>query len=469
MASMHPSDTGMAPDMLSESAAPGDRFAAARQMESDGDVADAIEEYGRLAEMYPEHAILWHRLAVAHNKLGNMEIATECYRRALQLDPNNPELLCDCGYAQFLQGNLSIAEGYSRRALQLNPAMQRARNNLGMILAKGGQNDAAVEQFRMAGLDSGQADRNLKLANQMMLPTPQMDMDRIGRATQVSLSEAAQPAAPPAIPPTDANANSALVAASNPQPEPIDTSVTGMVPDMQPMPADTALTSMEIGAATEAEKIAAPAELPPVIQPMLVDTAVTSTDIGAAGEAEKIAVPAELPPVMQPTPADTAHAPTEMVAAAEAEKIAVLAELPPPRVLPDVPVSKPQPLRPLPLPLAMVIANQTIDNLIPTSPAVETVSNEETAADRVSKLNYYGTDPSARQVSSGGDCLQMTSDASSSTRKVESGRAIARQNAAVIDGAVSLSIGDVDEPAPAQKASAETSLPGVVRRLGDIE
>jgi hypothetical protein len=82
------------------------------------------------------------------------------------LDAANPELICDFGYSQFLKGNLVSAEQLCRRALNLNPNLQRAHNNLGLILAQTGKPEAAIQQFQMAGCDMTQAQQNLELVRQ---------------------------------------------------------------------------------------------------------------------------------------------------------------------------------------------------------------------------------------------------------------------------------------------------------------
>ena len=138
----------------------------ARQLERSGQVVEALQRYVRLGEVQPNNALVWHRMAVAYDKVGRQEFAATCYEHALALDPTNAELLCDCGYGRFLRGDMASAEQLCRRALKIDPNMQRAHNNLGLVLAKSGNSTGAIEQFQLAGCDLNQARQNFQLARQ---------------------------------------------------------------------------------------------------------------------------------------------------------------------------------------------------------------------------------------------------------------------------------------------------------------
>lgn len=148
-------------------------MAEARALERSGQIADSLQCYVRIAEQHPELPLVWHRMAVAYDKVGRAEYAATCYQRALMLDPNNAEILCDCGYGRYLQGDLASAEKYCRQAVAIDPSSARAHNNLGFVLAKSANGEAAMDQFRQAGCDRPQAAQTLELVRGMSVPAPQ--------------------------------------------------------------------------------------------------------------------------------------------------------------------------------------------------------------------------------------------------------------------------------------------------------
>ena len=167
------------------------QIAEARQMERSGQLTDALNRYVRLAETHPNNSLVWHRMAVTYNKIGRQDHAETCYEHALALDPMNAELLCDCGYGQFLQGDMASAEQFSRRALAINPGLQRASNNLALVLNKSGKSNRDLEKSQMAGTRFHQPTPNFE----QTLQTP---MDAQRQVPVVSAQDMASPLASPA-------------------------------------------------------------------------------------------------------------------------------------------------------------------------------------------------------------------------------------------------------------------------------
>jgi Flp pilus assembly protein TadD len=79
----------------------------------------------------------------------------------MQLDPNNAQIVCDYGYYCYLRQDLREAQRHFEHALQLDPKLKRAHNNLGLVYARTGRPDHALQQFTMAGLNPGDARANL--------------------------------------------------------------------------------------------------------------------------------------------------------------------------------------------------------------------------------------------------------------------------------------------------------------------
>lgn len=182
----------------------------ARDMERSGQTKEALQLYAQIAETNPRSPVVWHRMAVAYDKIGLRLNADECFGRALALDPMNADLWTDFGYGQFLRGDFASAEQSFRRALLIQPTHDRAHNNLGLALAKAGNPAAAIEQFRLAGCDENQARRNLELAN----ATPLMPGD--DRTALV----AAPPSSPPQATPTGLSVGQAPLPMPTSQPRP---------------------------------------------------------------------------------------------------------------------------------------------------------------------------------------------------------------------------------------------------------
>jgi Tfp pilus assembly protein PilF len=103
----------------------------------------------------------YHRLALMKEKSGKGGDANELFLRAMQLDPKNAEIVCDYGYYCYLRHDLRGAQQHFNHALQLDPNLKRAHNNLGLVYARTGRPDHALQQFARAGLNPADARANL--------------------------------------------------------------------------------------------------------------------------------------------------------------------------------------------------------------------------------------------------------------------------------------------------------------------
>jgi Tfp pilus assembly protein PilF len=103
----------------------------------------------------------YHRLARLHEKSGSADDSKELFQKALELEPNNAEIVCDYGYWFYLRKDWKESQRQFQRALQLNPDLKRAHNNLGLLYARTGRPNEALEQFALAGLNPADAHANL--------------------------------------------------------------------------------------------------------------------------------------------------------------------------------------------------------------------------------------------------------------------------------------------------------------------
>jgi Tfp pilus assembly protein PilF len=137
------------------------QVAYGQALEKRGEADQARARYFEAVKHDPDRADAWRRLAVLHDRQGKFSEAAEMYHRALALRPGDPDLFCDVGYSFYLQQRWAEAEMNLRQAIALRPEHARARNNLGLLLARTGQDDAALAEFRKAGCTEADARVNV--------------------------------------------------------------------------------------------------------------------------------------------------------------------------------------------------------------------------------------------------------------------------------------------------------------------
>jgi Tfp pilus assembly protein PilF len=132
----------------------------AEELEKNGYATEAAEQYERALKHNPRSVEATHRLAVIHDRQGDVVRAQAGYRRALELKPKDPDLLNDMGYFCYERANWTEAETWLRKALEFDPKHARARVNLGMTLAQQGKSKEALEAFA-AVVSPAEAQANL--------------------------------------------------------------------------------------------------------------------------------------------------------------------------------------------------------------------------------------------------------------------------------------------------------------------
>ncbi|WZP00660.1 tetratricopeptide repeat protein [Isosphaeraceae bacterium EP7] len=155
-------DTGRASKVTHRQAADM-QVAMGRSLEESGNPTEAEAAYRKAIESDPKRADAHARLAVLVGMAGKFDESSKQFARAVKLDPKNPNLLCDQGYGYYLQRRWAESESCFRKAIKLEPAHSRSHNNLGLVLARQGDADAALAEFRRAGCDTADAQANLGL------------------------------------------------------------------------------------------------------------------------------------------------------------------------------------------------------------------------------------------------------------------------------------------------------------------
>jgi type IV pilus assembly protein PilF len=118
-----------------------------------GRVDLAIERLQRALEQNPRLVLAHSTIALAYDRIGELELAETHYRRATQLDPDRGEAAN--AYAVFLCSRFNRwrdAEPYFRRAADdpTYPTPEAALTNAGVCARSVGETDKAAEYFRAA-------------------------------------------------------------------------------------------------------------------------------------------------------------------------------------------------------------------------------------------------------------------------------------------------------------------------------
>ena len=91
-----------------------------------GNLEEAINLTQTAAQRAPEVALAWYNLGLMQRRRGNLAAALEAYGRALALDPNNAECHQNNAVAQLLGGNIDAARSSFIRAINLLRAQGNA-------------------------------------------------------------------------------------------------------------------------------------------------------------------------------------------------------------------------------------------------------------------------------------------------------------------------------------------------------
>ena len=168
---------------------------------SEGKPADAVPYFNKALQLKPDHAEAYFNLGNALAAQGNLGDAVQAYQQALELKPdyaaartnlervqtaqaqlpgaalnsgaalqsnsNDPNVLNYQGVMLARQGRVDEAIEQFERALQNNPNDAATHNNLGIALASQGKSGEAYQQFTQA-LDLARAQNNTALADSIM-------------------------------------------------------------------------------------------------------------------------------------------------------------------------------------------------------------------------------------------------------------------------------------------------------------
>jgi Flp pilus assembly protein TadD len=108
----------------------------------------ALEHVERAVELDPESVAAWELLGRIYLQANRREDALAAWYTACRLDPDNATLLTNIGYSFVLAGDWASARTYLEGAVRIDSPLVQAQNNLGIALARLGDDDGALHAFR---------------------------------------------------------------------------------------------------------------------------------------------------------------------------------------------------------------------------------------------------------------------------------------------------------------------------------
>src|ERR1700739_2775720 len=106
--------------------------------EAQGDSLMAHRRYQAAVEAYKQaprgSALVWNKMGIAYQMLGNLPEATHCYQESLKLDRKNVNVLNNLGTVYDSQKKYKEAVKMYRKALKIEPKSALVLKNLGTVL-----------------------------------------------------------------------------------------------------------------------------------------------------------------------------------------------------------------------------------------------------------------------------------------------------------------------------------------------
>lgn len=132
---------------------------------AEGKDAEALEEFGRAARIWPASALAHYSVGLAAARLGREAVALAAYARAIEVVPTFAEAHINRGMILLGQDRVREAANHFEKGVKANPTSADAHNNLGVALGRLGESEQARASFRAAlALDAnhGPARANLE-------------------------------------------------------------------------------------------------------------------------------------------------------------------------------------------------------------------------------------------------------------------------------------------------------------------
>src|SRR5271165_317737 len=115
-----------------------------------GQVDDAIAQYEKAVEIYPNYLAAHYNLGNGFLQKGELDEAVAQFQKAVEIDPNDAAAHINLGNALFQKEQLDEAVAQFQKAVKIDPNSFATHFNLGGALFEKGQLDEAITQFREA-------------------------------------------------------------------------------------------------------------------------------------------------------------------------------------------------------------------------------------------------------------------------------------------------------------------------------
>lgn len=146
-----------------------DRFRAASQMQTAGELARAEPIYRSILQAQPDYVPALRKLGIVLHRRGNTREAIDTYRRYLRHQPDDSGMQGNLGLALHDCGRLDEAIAALQHALALNPSNADAHNSLGATYQQLGRHKDAESCFRRATELAGRANHHANLGRSLFL------------------------------------------------------------------------------------------------------------------------------------------------------------------------------------------------------------------------------------------------------------------------------------------------------------
>jgi Flp pilus assembly protein TadD len=122
-----------------------------REALESGRLNEAIAELSRATSLDPRLSQAHNLLAVAYERKGLPDRASESFKRAVDIDDDDPQALNNLGYSLYVRGHYRSAVDKLKRAAKLAPGDNLILNNLALAQLRVGKYDDAYKNFARAG------------------------------------------------------------------------------------------------------------------------------------------------------------------------------------------------------------------------------------------------------------------------------------------------------------------------------
>ncbi len=134
-------------------------FHLASLYESNGQYAEAIDAYKKVAKLKPSQGYVYVKMGTAYDQIGKPREAVEAFKKAVHYMPGFAVAYNNLGIAYGKLGRHNEEIAALKKALQLRPSYVTGRYNLGIAYLRANDRKAALQQYEiLRDVETGTAD-----------------------------------------------------------------------------------------------------------------------------------------------------------------------------------------------------------------------------------------------------------------------------------------------------------------------